>query len=374
MELLFYSREKEDALIRLSNFDAAAQQFWQGANHQILWGWKRDVGVNARTVFFSGRLEAYQASVSLARHYFHYSSRMPEADFSVLEGFYVTAMAKLKDDGIEATLNVRRKNSLVNVRLELGEPTSDDVDKVSRLHLRRPRRRFGAPEFPPVTSKEDASSAFPADVYVGSGVSYEAGLPTLCDMHECFGVDSERAVGFASGSDDPLPMLLAQEGIDRVRRFCSLHVQALRAEPTEAMRVLAALQRSGVVGRIFTDNVDNMLSKVGADFERVRGSGVFNERHPVKFDKPNLIVVGVAADRRQIVQQARGKGRRVVVVNPVAKVSPNVTHLDYLRATDGFFKTTAREFFLCAGQSLLPSSELFDPLAHTFNERVNAVI
>ena len=66
-------------------------------------------------------------------------------------------------------------------------------------------------------------------MYVASGLSYEAGLPRICDMHECFGVDSETSVGFASGKDDPLPKLLATEAIDRVKKFCGLHVQALEA-------------------------------------------------------------------------------------------------------------------------------------------------
>ena len=88
-----------------------------------------------------------------------------------------------------------------------------------------------------------------------------------------------------------------------------------------------------------------MFSKVGAHFERVRGTGVFDERHPVDLTRRTLIVIGVAADRRRIIQQARGKGMKVVVVNPIVKVSPNVTHLEYVREQDLFFKTTAPDFF-----------------------------
>ena len=105
------------------------------------------------------------------------------------------------------------------------------------------------------------------------------------------------------------------------------------------------LRKAGLIGRIFTDNVDNMLSKVDVQFERVRGSGVFNERYEAKFQNPTLIVIGVAADRRQIIAQARKQGLRIVVVNPCYKVSPNVTHLDYLRREDTFYRTEAEKFF-----------------------------
>ena len=88
-----------------------------------------------------------------------------------------------------------------------------------------------------------------------------------------------------------------------------------------------------------------MVARCGVGYDRVRGSGVFNERHEVDFGSPRLIVVGVAADRRQIIRQARARGLDVIVVNPCKKVSPNVTQLDYLRFNDIFFKCEAQQFF-----------------------------
>ena len=186
---------------------------------------------------------------------------------------------------------------------------------------------------------------WPADLYVGSGVSYEAGLPTLCDMHEVFCVDNETQDSFTVGVSDALPRLLAEEGQDRLVKFCRVHVKALFAAPTPAMRAIAELMGAGMIRRIFTDNVDNMLCKTGVAFERVRGSGVFNERHAVEFASPRLIVAGVAADRRQMIRQARAAKLDVIVVNPCKKVSPNVTHLDYLKLHDRFFKWEAQRFF-----------------------------
>ena len=81
---------------------------------------------------------------------------------------------------------------------------------------------------------------------------------------------------------------------------------------------------------------------------------MFNERHQVAFASPRLIVVGVAADRRQIIRQARMTRLDVIVVNPCEKVSPNVTHLDYLRPRDVFFKWEAQRFFKEALQEFRP--------------------
>jgi hypothetical protein len=164
-------------------------------------------------------------------------------------------------------------------------------------------------------------------------------------MHDAFCVDSETQDGFTVGASDPLPRLLAEEGADRLVRFCQVHTKALFARPTPAMQAIAALVAAGRIRRIFTDNVDNMLCKTGVAHERVRGSGVFNERHQVTFASPRLMVVGVAADRRQVIRQARAARLDVIVVNPCKKVSPNVTHLDYLRLDDLFFKWEAQRFF-----------------------------
>jgi NAD-dependent SIR2 family protein deacetylase len=220
-----------------------------------------------------------------------------------------------------------------------------DLDKVKRLKLRRPRRRIIQPDFPPPVRTRPDESLFPADVYVGSGLSYEAGLPTLCDMHDAFAVDCEESNGFMTGARDWLPHALAEDVVGRLRSFCRVHSQAVVAEPTAAMQTIAELANAGLVRRIFTDNVDNLLSKVNVPFERVRGSGVFNERYEARFASPSLLVIGVAADRRQIIRQARQRDMRIVVVNPCRKVSPNVTHLDYLTRQDVFYKTEAKSFF-----------------------------
>jgi hypothetical protein len=320
------------------------ERHWTAASKEVTWGWKRDVGIQSRSVYFSGSLARHAGSVVLDRYFFHFRTKIAGIAESLISDVEL-ARRRFAARSDPTDLEIQRKSEWTTVELSFGWPTEIDRDRVRRLKLRRPRKRIVAPEFPVPTEKFRADLLWPADLYIGSGLSYEAGLPTLCDMHEIFCVDSEAQHGFTVGTTDPLPRHLAEEGPDRLVEFCKVHTMALSAEPTLAMRAIAKLAASGRIRRIFTDNVDNMLCKIGVAYERVRGSGVFNERYQVAFASPRLIVVGVAADRRQIVRQCRAAGLNVIVVNPCKKVSPNVTHLDYLRSKDGFFKRDAQEFF-----------------------------
>lgn len=319
--------------------------FSHHANKKILWGWKRDIGRQKRMVYFSGNLDLDGSQVYLDNYYFAYLNTVDPEATPLLSEALRDAASRLGHGSRTQKLSIQRKDEFDLVEFALGVPSEEDADRVRRLKMRRPRKSIRQPGFPPESSLEEISAMFPADLYVGSGLSYEAGLPTLCDMHDIFGVDSHTSHGFTVGSADILPEALLHEGEERLRKFCAVHTGAILAEPTFAMRRIAELQKQGLVGTIFTDNVDNLLSKAGAVFQRVRGSGVFNERYNARFTNRSLIVVGVAADRRQIIRQARKHRMKVVVVNPCKKVSPNVTHLDYLRPTDTFFKVDADTFF-----------------------------
>lgn len=312
-------------------------------NTKLIWGWKRDVDLASRAVYFGGELAAENSEVVLSRWYLFYRHRAEAAAIKRIEQVLRTSES-LKP--YLHTLVVRAaSNELFDLRLELGTPDINDRDRVKRLQLRKPRRRFAAVAMPPAQSEVHAGDLFPADIYVGSGLSYEAGLPTLCDMHLAFGVDNAACTQFAVGLEDLLPFRLSADLAQAIGSFCSVHVGALKAPPTAAMCAIATLSRVGMVRKVFTDNVDNMLAKVSVPFERTRGSGVFNEVYPGDFSSPRLIVIGVAADRRSLVKQARSKGLEIITVNPCEKVAPMVRHLDYIRPTDRFFQMTADNFF-----------------------------
>lgn len=232
------------------------------------------------------------------------------------------------------------------VSFAFGHPSDEDADRVSRLLQRRPRRKWVHGEMPvAITDVREAFRLFPVDAYVGSGLSYECGLPTLCQVHDAFCLDDHQAGSFTFGSADRLPDWLAADPEATILSFCNLGVMAVSAEPSRAQQTISDLFKSGSIRQVLSDNVDNMLCKVDVPFTRTRGSGVFNEKFPVEFRTGTLLVVGIAADRRQIIAQARQKRMNVIVVDPCMKVSHGVQHLNYLRATDRFYRCTADTFF-----------------------------
>lgn len=331
---------------RIAVLTAEARSFMNAAERTIRWGWKRDSGRLSRTVFYTATLREDGDCIRVSNQYFHYRQRGHRDVIRCIHESFTNAVPAaaelLGNPQIRLSDHPDRWSTL---QVEFGQPGKDDTCLLARLARRRPRRRIE-----PVPRLRESRwtsllELLPADLYLGSGVSYEAGLPTLCEMHQAFSVDDSERPAFAFGDRDVLPARLAEDPLEVIRAFCAVHVNALSARPTPAMRSIAALYEEGLVRRIFTDNVDNILAKVGVPFERVRGTGVLNERHPVTFSGKSLIVVGVAADRRDIISQARRARRKIAVVNPCVEVAPNVRHMTYLRPGDVFFKTTADDFF-----------------------------
>src|SRR5262249_41951411 len=52
------------------------ERYWPGANKDVTWGWKRDVGIQSRSVYFSGSLARDSGSVVLARYFFHFRTKI----------------------------------------------------------------------------------------------------------------------------------------------------------------------------------------------------------------------------------------------------------------------------------------------------------
>jgi hypothetical protein len=340
-----------------ARLNGAEERFWPMANHQILWGWKRDVGEDSRLVYYSSRLARRGGLVGAEDHFLVYKHRTGTDVADRFAQLFESRRRGLERSFGRLEVGLSRRGRRAVLRVELGHPSMADHRLVRRLEARRPRRSIGAPPHVVPAPLWDVASYLPADLYIGSGVSYESHIPTLCDMHHAFCVDHPAGDSFTHGADDALPAQLTSDPEAAVAAFCQVHVAALTAVPSPAMHTIADLHRAGLIGNVFTDNVDNLIAKTGVPFKRTRGSGVLNERCPVEFRTPRLIVIGVAADRRDVVAQARAQRRRVIIVNPCHRVAPHVRHLTYLRERDVFLKTTADEFFAAIRGELAPDGE-----------------
>ena len=328
--------------------DPSNQSFWAKANTNVLWGWKRDNGRHSRMVYYSAKIIQTPEGIAATNHFFFYKHRTFESDAEYLYEQLdksCNELTNLIDDCHLSFASTKYKGFSV-IKFTVGKPADGDHDRVRRLQMRKPRKNLGNNDYPiPNAVPQDTIPLLPFDLYLGSGVSYEAGLPTLCHIHDYFCLDDRENNGFTFGKRDFLPQWLLKKPAKTFKNFCHLHAESLRASPTPAQKIVKEFFDAGLVNTVFSDNVDNMLCKVDVPFIRTRGSGVFNERFPAKFNAKTLVVVGVAADRRQIVQQARGKSLKIVVINPCHAVSPQVQHLNYIKKRDLFLKLTAHDFF-----------------------------
>jgi NAD-dependent SIR2 family protein deacetylase len=321
----------------------------RGFVERIIWGWKRDSASPrlTRLIYFSGRQKWDESGLRLDDAFLFYAHQGEKAAMEPLlapiEGrrlsgpFAATTRLDVLDRGAGQRL----------LRIVSGRPTGRDLYRLSSLAAREPDPPQETPPRVPATDVFDLRELgiTGCDLLAGSGLSYEAGLPMLKDVHDLFWVD-DGFDGFCLGAKDHLPRLLLDDQEKMFRRFSQWHIQAARTAPSVAHQCLAGMRRAGLLHNVFTDNVDRLFTLAGIeDYQQVRGSGVINEFFPARFSPQSdaLLVVGVSADRRGIIAQARERGLRLVVVNPYLPVSPGAKNLNYLQAGDVYYRQTAGE-------------------------------
>jgi hypothetical protein len=234
-----------------------------------------------------------------------------------------------------------------SISIKTKEFTTSSQTILNKLLALEPRSQIPSGSFPlPFTG----SSHLPKDgsvcLYAGSGVSYEAKLPTLSDIHEFFGVDDPRKQSFVFGSDDLVLKKLRNEFLEFVRDALAFNISAAIAAPSESHLKFTWSAKNGYLSRIITDNLDFLFEKGGIAAERVRT--IFPHSDGIKFSKreKTLLVVGIAADRRGIISSARRQGLRILVVNPQLEVSPKAQNLSYLEEGDIWYRMTSHNFCL----------------------------
>lgn len=319
---------------------------WEMANKDILWCWKRDQGRLRRSILFSGKLtRVSNHKFQLDDWCFFYEQRAETASIEHLG----RSFRKTKSENGEALLlsEVRLgEQGYSNLLIRSQHMEDEALHVIARLRRRRPRARIPEGSFPaPIDCLLDMQSLAPVVIYAGSGLSYESNLPTLADIHNDFGVDDVSKNRLLFGFADPIPRALAQDAVRTISRFARFHLSAAASSPSLSHRRIAEFFERGAISTILTDNVDNLFARCGLPFIRTRT--IFPERfeHHFSADARTLLVIGVAADRRQIIAQARKHGMRIVVVNPYQSVSPFAQNLSYLRKQDIWYRCTAREFF-----------------------------
>lgn len=309
----------------------------------VLWGWKRNAASMSRVIYLSGRIEAFGEEIVLCDAYLFYRHRAPRVEIEILR--------ERAEHGDAATLRalgfryeIESHGRLAVLTVQIGNPRSSDYALVARLRRRRAHKvmpRGLIEEHPDF----DLSDYGPFDLYAGSGLSYEAGIPTLSTAHEAFGVDDPSRGEFLFGRDDLIPEVLAADPAAALRRMVEVDVACINARPSKSHWIIADLHDRGWIGKVLTDNVDDLFEQCGIPYVGTRGTGIFNDPVEPEFSSTAraLLAVGVSADRRSVIRHARNRGLKIVVINPHLPVSPCSRNLDYLRQGDIFLRRKASE-------------------------------
>ncbi len=330
----------------LSNEEVASFQRLKDAREQkgkpmVLWGWKRDridQGVRlpeSRTVYFSADLTEDRGEVGLKRAFFFLETRAQEEEIEVLK-------SRIGKSETITYSSDRKYPGYSRMRMIVGEPTNYDLQSVARRLKGKPRLVIDPPRLVPDSNNFDISSFAPFALCAGSGLSAESGLALLGSIHCLFEVDNNQTGELVFGAKDTLPEKINSDPEGQFRQFCQFTVDAVKATPSPSHHLIAKLYEQGVISEAFTDNMDDILSKVNVPYTETRLS-IFPDRFPVQFDPDvkGLLAVGVAVDRRDVIKQARKAGLKIIAINPVMSVAPHSRNMDYLRNGDLFFRETA---------------------------------
>jgi len=299
---------------------------------QVVWGWRRSTWDEtfSRLVYFAADCYYVRDSAKL-----HDSRLVIIRRGDELEGLHKRAL-RIEEARVEFAKN--------NLSLSIGSIRDEDEKKIERLngsrrHLVQDFSHFHETQEWQRRLDKIGTKRPQLIVYVGSGLSYEAGIPTLPSMHTLFGVDGGPGTDFCLGATDPLMELLSANNFPwfsgRVQRF---HSACARAKPSPSHRHLQRAYQRGRVSLVLTDNVDDVFERRFAiPTLPTRGDGLTSQRYAgldevikvVQSGPHVMLVIGVSADRRGIIE-ALAKLMPTIVINPALPVSPSSKNLDYL--------------------------------------------
>lgn len=317
---------------------------------QVLWGWKRDKIISSkqypdcRTVYFSADFGLNGDKLYIKRSYFFLDTRSSKDQIRLLKK-QIGESRQIGNHYFKVKVWKKTKHpQFWRLRIEINKPNKYDKKTIKRRLFGKPRLSIEPPKLVKQSKDYNLSKYAPFALCCGSGLSAESNLPLLGSIHRLFVVDDSTSGRLIFGASDYLPKRLITNIDGELKKFCEFSVQALKAKPSKSHYHIANLWKKGLIQQIFTDNMDNLLTKVGVPYTQTRLS-IFPDRYKTTFTPrlKSLLVIGVAVDRRDVIKQARRAGLKIIVINPVFGVAPHSRNMDYLRAGDIFFKGKASE-------------------------------
>ncbi|WP_421828362.1 hypothetical protein [Larkinella sp.] len=161
---------------------------------------------------------------------------------------------------------------------------------------------------------------FPAQLEIGCGPSFEAGVPALHDLHSLYSINDPFTKRFIlDPAEDKFLIKLFENPVDCLLDATHIFRKMITAPITPFYYAVAELYKYGyLVGPIITNNFDGIHLRLGLPeifVRRYEDNAIVPviDFHP---DCRSLLVVGVHADRRGIQEQARNLGLKIIVIDP----------------------------------------------------------
>ena len=299
---------------------------------EIIWGWRRSSWDEERS-----RLVYFAADCQYSKD----SAELRESRLIVIRrGGELKPLLDQARGVPGARVDVQNDSLCISI----GNVTPDDNRRIEKLDKTRRHRAMDLSHTRETAKWLSRLEAIGQEaphlvVLVGSGLSYEAGIPTLSSMHELFGVDNGPGTEFCLDDADPLVTTLRSKGYrDFEKRVQTFHAACARAQPGESHEHLRRAYVRGRISLMLTDNVDDLFERrLAIPTLKTRGDGLTSETF-AKLDAvvntarsaPHvLLAVGISADRREIIRTL-AKSIPAIIINPGLAVSPHSKNLDYL--------------------------------------------
>lgn len=193
----------------------------------------------------------------------------------------------------------------------------------------------------------------PAQIELGCGPSYEAGVPPLHELHYCYSINEPLSKKFIiKASKDLFFNSLISNTESKYIELTGVFAKIINAKLTNFYSIINKLfHYHYLVGPVITNNFDGLHLRFGRDELYVRKYEESTIVPKINFHPLacSLIVIGSHADRRFVQESARQQGLKVIYVDPEGWWINNKFFsypLESPQDQDIVFKRTASEFFL----------------------------
>ena len=178
--------------------------------------------------------------------------------------------------------------------------------------------KSGTPQIVPL-SVELIEKYLPAEVEIGSGASYEIGIPPLHNLHHYFYISDKNKKSYFGGNDDNLIKDFSDNEEKFLKKTAEIITSSIKIKEGIFHKNLTEMyKKKFFIGNINVNSFDALHLRSGVIKEKFLRDWNKDKLRPI-FSKQKkskaLFVIGLHADRRQTQQYAREQGLKIIHVD-----------------------------------------------------------